>query len=186
MSKSPLKSYREIQRLWGEGKGVNYLAKRFNFTAKKILYIVQSPPCVVCQDYHDCAYNEGKEWYSYGEVRFCPFQCIWLIEYRELIMDGVWPHDAANTDPMIHTSFASEAYFTKPGEIWAVFSPRLKKAGRSGQTLVEEIDTFTIKLNEKSVSLTFLSTTAYQALMYLKGARGKKVSFSQWLSLIHI
>lgn len=173
--KSPLKSYREIQRLSGEGKGIKYLAQRFKLKEKDIIRIIQLPPCIACQDYHDCTFGAGKEWYSFADIRYCPFQVIWIIQNRELIEDGTWPESDDHTDPQIHTGYRSEAYFVKPALIWGELRVRLKYTKRDGQTLIEEID-------RGLAAIELLSTAARDALMYVKGARRKRQGYAQWLA----
>lgn len=171
------KTYREIQHLFGEGKTVPYLAQRFNLKEKEIERIIQLPPCIICQDYHDCTFGAGKEWYSYADMRWCPFQCIWIIQYRHTLLDGNLPHSDASTyiDPQIFTGFRDEAYFTKPEEILAELEARLKTTKRAGETLIEEID-------RGLTAIELLSSLARDALMYIKGTRRKRQSFSQWLA----
>jgi hypothetical protein len=173
------KTYREIQHLFGQGKSIEELAKHFfpdvkiEQGRKKILRIIQLPPCITCQDYRDCSYGVGKESYSYAEIRWCPYQCIFIIQHREELLEGNLPY--LNNDSYIFTGFRDEAYFTKPEEIIAELELRLKSTKRDGKTLIEEID-------RGYITIELLSSAARDALMYIKGIRRKKQTYAQWLA----
>lgn len=126
--------------------------------------------CRKCKTYKDCA---GKPWYHYGEIRWCPYQVIFIIENLEVLIAGSWPpnpDDSSYIDPQIRTGYRSEAYYTKPVEILAEVEYRLKRTGVDGKLLKAEI------LGELE-----LSKESKSALMYVKGRRRKRMSYKRWL-----
>ena len=128
--------------------------------------------CNKCKDYRKCL---GKEWYSYGEVRWCPFQCLWIIEHLDLIIIGKWPpspEGSTYTDSSIKRSVPlSYASFEKPCDIVAELEVRLRKTGVDGKLLIAEVQ----------AGKTFeLSKEAQTALMYIKGWRRKRLTYSNW------
>ena len=134
-------------------------------------------PCVECKDYHKCPYGVGKAWYLYIEIRWCPYQVVFILESSDTLLAGNWPDNpdsSSYTDPMIKTGFRSEAYFTKPVEIIAEVEDRLKTTGDAGRALVDEVQRQGVR------GIELLSDPAYEALMYLKGRDHKEESFARW------
>jgi len=132
--------------------------------------------CQECEDYNKCPFGEGKAWYHYGEIRWCPFQVIWILEHRGAFLAGDWvdnPDGSSYTDPAIQTGFRSESYFTKPEEVIAQVEDRLKTTGIAGEALVDEVD--------QGLTFQQLSRPAQSALMYVKGWRQKKQTFPEWM-----
>lgn len=140
--------------------------------------------CQKCRDYKDCP---GRGWFHYGEIRFCPYQIIWIIENAETLRIGNWPDNpdiSTYTDPMIKSGYRDEAYYAKPCEI----------LGEVGCRMIEIIGEVECRLNKTSVwgrllitevvemGRTFneLSADARSVVMYLKGWRRKRTSFVQW------
>ena len=122
--------------------------------------------CRTCKTYKDCA---GKEWYSYAEIRFCPFQILWAIEFLE---PEQWPPSPAESnyyDLGIRKGYASEASFTKPAGILGEVCYRLERCGVSGKLLMAQV------LAELEIS-----PEANDALYYCKGWRRKTMSFAKW------
>ena len=126
--------------------------------------------CRKCKDYRECTRN--RDWFSYQEIRFCPFQVLWIILHEETLMDN-WPPNpdgSSYIDPGIKTGLGSEAYYTKPAGILAEVNTRLAKAGVHGKLLRAEV-LAGLDLSEESKS----------ALMYVKGWRRKSMSYQRWL-----
>lgn len=129
--------------------------------------------CQKCKDYRDCP---GRPWFHYGEVRWCPYQVIWIIEHVDTLRAGNWPPNpdgSSYIDPMIKTGFKDEAYYTKPIEILAEVELRLEKTGAHGRQLIKEI--------EEGRPLDLLGDVARSALMYTKGQRLKRMTYKTWL-----
>jgi len=131
--------------------------------------------CQECKDYRKCVFGAGKAWFSYGEIRFCPYQVLFILEHSEILRDGNWPSNpdgSIYTDPNIRTGFRDEAYYCKPEEILGEVESRLKTTGSAGEALVDEV--------RQGLNIDQLSRPAYKALMYVKGWRRKRTNFAQW------
>jgi len=148
--------------------------------------------CRECKDYHKCPFIAGKAWYGYGEIRFCPFQIMWVIFHSDILGEdgdnealfsggGIklslseWPPNpdgSSYTAPLVKTGLRDEAYFAKPEEILAEVEARLKTTGTAGETLIEEV--------KQGLNIDQLSHLARRALMYAKGWRRKSLSFPRW------
>ena len=137
-------------------------------------------PCVECKDYHKCPYGVGKAWYLYIEIRWCPYQVVFILESSDTLLAGNWPDNPDSSsyiDPMIKTGFRSEAYFTKPVEILAEVEWRLKRTGVDGKLLREQI--------ENGKSIAEMQPEARSALMYVKGKRFKRTDYKRWLREVY-
>lgn len=125
--------------------------------------------CRDCRSYKDCV---GKPWYHYGEIRWCPYQVVWIIESLEVLATGGWPPNPEGTgyiDPKIKTGYASEAYYVKPVGILAEVEYRLRRVGIHGKLLKAEV-----------LAGLDLSDESRSALMYVKGWRRKRMGFRTW------
>jgi len=130
--------------------------------------------CRECKDYKKCPYNGFKGWFHYGEVRFCPYQIIFLIEHRLTLLSGNWPPspDASSYTDIARRGFKSDAYYVKPEEIIGEVELRLKTTGVAGEALIDEIN--------QGLNFEQLSRPAKRALLFIKGWRRKRTSFSVW------
>jgi len=129
--------------------------------------------CRSCKDYRQCP---GKEWYTYSEIRFCPYQVVWIIEHRDTLLEGNWPDSPDGSiyiDPQIRTGVRDEAYYAKPVGILVEVEARLKTTGVAGEALQDEV--------KQGLSFEQLSRPARRALMYVKGWRRKKQTFAEWM-----
>jgi hypothetical protein len=137
--------------------------------------------CRDCTDYRKC---KGKEWFHYGEIKWCPYQVIWILQNLEEFREGRWPQDPnGSVDQSIRSGFRSEAYYTKPGEVLGEVEAR-DIAGKINERLLTTTDAGRALIDELKwgSDITKLSRPAKEVLMYLKGWRRKKSSFSQWRS----
>jgi hypothetical protein len=126
--------------------------------------------CRDCKDYRLCI---PPDWFNYAEIRFCPFQVIWIIEHAETLRDGEWPRDPNIADNnQGGRNIKTEAAFTKPILILAEVESRLRKTGINGRLLVAQI--------EAGHEFSNLDRDARDALLYIKGWRQKRMGFSQW------
>lgn len=126
--------------------------------------------CQKCKDYRDCI---GKYWYDYSEIRFCPYQFIWIIENSETFGIGDWPlspDGSTYIDPKIKIGYKSEAYYVKPEVILGEVNARLARTGTDGKLLRAEV-----------MAGLDLSQESKDALMYIKGWRRKRMSYQRWL-----
>jgi hypothetical protein len=129
-----------------------------------------SGDCRNCRDYRDCV---PPDWFNYAEIRFCPFQVMWVLSHSETLRDGEWPHDPSMADDnQGGRNIKTEASFTKPILILAEVESRLKRTGIYGKFLVAQI--------EAGRSFNQLDREARDALFYIKGWKQKRMSFSQW------
>jgi len=128
-----------------------------------------SDDCRDCKSYKGC---NGKEFYTYSEIRFCPYQVIFIIENAEIFESGSWPPnpEISNYAGGGKRRYANEANFVKPIGILAEIEYRRVRTGTSGKLLKAEI-LAGLELSDESKS----------ALMYIKGWRRKRMSFGKWL-----
>ena len=141
--------------------------------------------CRDCKDYRECPSlrkddygkytikGQGKDWWHYGEIRWCPFQCIWIINNTATLRDGRWPQDPDRIDNNAgQRSIKTEASFTRPILILAELESRLERTGIQGKLLVAQV--------EAGWEFDDLDREARDALMYVKGFRRKKDNFVKW------
>ena len=127
--------------------------------------------CRKCKDWHDC--KAPPDWFHYGEIRFCPYQCLWILSHAETLRAGRWPAQAGQAESSNgQRQFKSEASFVKPEIIIGEVESRLESAGVHGKLLAAQA--------EAGRTLDTLDWEALQALMYIKGWRRKKMSFRDW------
>lgn len=126
--------------------------------------------CQSCKTSKDC---NGKPWFSYGEIRWCWHQTLWLIEKSEILEDGEWPFLPDDTGYLNHyfewTGYASEAYYAKPIETIAEVKRRIEMAGVYGKLLWAQVKA-DLELTEE----------ARVALIYVSGWRRKRMTFTNW------
>ena len=140
--------------------------------------------CRECKDYRKCPY--GKDWYSYAEIRWCPYQIIWLIqEFYTLSYDNwmrksdIWPTPPYEVTE-IKSRFRTRANFIELSETLAELEKRFEGLGRRlTALLITQIEAGR-QFNPDPAKNTFYYE-ARQALLYLKGYRRKKQGFSEWL-----
>jgi len=135
--------------------------------------------CKSCKGrYKECA---GPEWYSPGDIRFCPYQVLWLIEwFFWLSKEGVvrigmdWPEDPNSSGselPNVQRSRVAGAYFEKPIDAIAELAIRLKNLGRSADLLLAEL---------QAGMEGNLTDEADAAFHYITGNRRKLKPYYQW------
>lgn len=123
--------------------------------------------CRRCDRWKGCP---GKEWYHYGEIRWCPQQVIWILQNAETLKAGLWlspPDDSPRS-----TQLNPEAYFVKAGIAISEVELRLERTPGKGEMLLTQI--------EDGRSLSNLSDGARAVLMYVKGFRRKRMGFRRW------
>ena len=127
--------------------------------------------CRNCRDYPGCI---GKAFFNFAEIRWCPLQCIWLLQQKETLRSGRWPKDpygSADDNPSTGNT-ATEASFVKPEVVIAELEERLRSAGPQAELLICQ--------GEDGRSFSNLSDGAREVLMYVKGFRRKDMSFMRW------
>ena len=126
--------------------------------------------CRTCRDYRGCI---GKDFYTYADIRFCPLQCIWILEHRATLKGGEWPKDPyMSDDNQSSRRIQTEAPFVKPEVIIGELESRLKRCGPQAELLITQV--------EDGRSLETLSPGAREVLMYVKGYRRKDMTFGHW------
>jgi len=128
--------------------------------------------CLDCQRWQDCI---GKAWYEYADIRWCPYQVVWIWRNRVTLLKGRWvdnPDSSSYTDGGIQTSYSHEASFVKPELIIGEVEKRMESLTRDARdAFMDAVD--------KEYEIGDYSPPAYRVLMYLKGHRRKKVSYSE-------
>lgn len=135
--------------------------------------------CRDCQSWNDCI---GKESYTIADVRWCRYQCRWLIENflkvdagNIVISQDTWPVGPKETgyteSPKTSHTINAHAPYEKPLQIVAELHYRIDRTGKDGRLLVLEV------LNQCN-----LSNEANQALSYVSGWKRKHRSYRQWLA----
>ena len=119
--------------------------------------------------------NEG---YLYNEIRWCPQQVIWILQFKETLMEGRWPQDPYGADNNTGSrTIKTEASFVKPGLVIAELEERLKRCGTQAELLVTQV--------EDGRTLNNLSPGAREVLMYVKGKDRKNMGFKKWLRRVY-
>jgi len=127
--------------------------------------------CRNCKDYRGCI---GKDFFNFAEIRWCPLQCIWLLQQKETLRSGEWPddpHGSADDNPRSGNT-ATEASFVKPDIVIAELEERLRAVGPQAELLICQV--------EDGRSFSNLSSGAREVLMYVKGFRRKTMAFMRW------
>jgi len=126
--------------------------------------------CRDCKDYRECI---GKEWFHFGEIRWCPYQVIFILANADTLRAGHWPQDPDRVDDNAgQKRIKTEGAFTKSILILAEVETRLKRTGIHGKLLVAQV--------EAGREFSNLDPDARAALMYVKGFKRKRMSFGAW------
>jgi len=130
--------------------------------------------CEPCIGWKNCL---GKEFYTYGEIRFCPFQCIWIIEHAATLSNGEWPEHPTDEIDAKH-QLNSEGKFTLACETIAEIRERLKKVdNRRRELLIQE----TISGRQFSRNaVDRMSDEARSVLLYISGWSRKGDTYYDW------
>jgi hypothetical protein len=123
--------------------------------------------CQKCRRWKGCP---GKDWYHYGEIRWCPQQIIWIYQHADIFRAGDWVtrHEESGESKQLHP----EAYFVKAGIAIAELEARAEGLEDRGELLITQI--------EDGRTLKNLSPGARAQLMYLKGRKRKSIDFKRW------
>ena len=125
--------------------------------------------CQNWQRWKECAI--GKVFYEYVDIRYCPFQILWVLLHAEILSQGIWP-DNCSGNPEAQTSRPHEAGFVKPCIIIAEVERTMKTTRAVGISLRERA--------EQGYTIEQLSSPEYNVLMYVKGNKMKVQTYSQW------
>ena len=125
--------------------------------------------CFKCKRWQRCS---GLEWYSFGMIRWCPWQVLWIIYHRISLGVGQWPIDQKPEGEKRRGKPKAEAYYVKAVLVLAEVMNRIEMAGDDGLALLKEGD--------KGADISSLSDPAYNALLYVKGKKRKRQSYLEW------
>jgi hypothetical protein len=138
--------------------------------------------CHTCRNWRDCP--GLREWFNYSEIRFCPYQVIWVIRWADILRTGDWPQDpdGGGDDNHGQRSIKTEAGFVKPSLILAEVESRLQRTGKDGKILRYQIEAMDSRYNPLVLCMVYdrLDRDARTALLYVKGWRQKKMCFADW------
>lgn len=123
--------------------------------------------CRRCKRWKGCP---GKQWWHFGEIRWCPLQIIWILQHAEELRAGQWPPQ--DEDSRESRQLRAEAYFVKAGIAISEVEKRLETTPGKGELLITQV--------EDGRTLGTLSHTAYRILMYVKGKNRKDMNFKSW------
>jgi len=127
--------------------------------------------CQKCKRYQGCA---GKDTYTYSEIRWCPWQVLWILGREENLRNADW----GNRDDVKTFSHSQhDAPFTKGVDVVAELEARLERTGVYGELLKAQV--------EAGRTMETLSQNAKAALMYVKGWRRKQISFTRYMREIY-
>lgn len=123
--------------------------------------------CRDCKRWKGCP---GKDWYHYGEIRWCPQQVIWILQHADIFRAGYWV--ARGEESGGSRQLKIEAYFVKAGIAISEIEARLESVLNQGELLITQV--------EDGRTLGDLSPGAYEILMYVKGRNRKIEDFNTW------
>ena len=132
--------------------------------------------CRSCKMWKGCP---GKDWYHYGEIRWCVWQIIWILANRVMLHSGDWPKDphGSEGDNLGRRQIKTEASYTKSIVTIAEVDDRLKQTGTQAELLITQI--------EDGRTFDNLSNGAMEVLMYVKGKDRKETGFKKWLRQVY-
>ena len=123
--------------------------------------------CRRCKRWKGCP---GKDWYHYGEIRWCPQQVIWILQHADTLRAGFWI--TKYEDSGGSRQLKVEAYFVKAGIAICEVEDRLETVDNKGELLITQV--------EDGRVLGKLSSGAWEILMYVKGKDRKAEDFKTW------
>jgi len=136
---------------------------------------IEPPPkptdCRTCKAWKECG---GHDNYSYAEIRWCPYQVLWLLENAETLRGTGWLNRDDNKGSR---NTPTDGNFVSVISVLAELDVRLAKCHKHGQKLREQA--------EEGRLLSGLSPNARSALMYVKGWRRKVSPYTQWLREVY-
>lgn len=131
--------------------------------------------CRNCKNWKDCDHPNDTE-FDYGQIRWCPYQCVWIIAHAESLRMGNFELTDTNIGAR---NIPHEGNFVKAISVLAELEVRLKETGADGQKLWKQV------ANEGR-EFKYLRPLAKQALMYVKGWRRKRMSYRRWVREIYL
>jgi len=131
--------------------------------------------CRECKDWRTCI---GRDGYLFAHLRFCPFQCLWVLANADTLHTGKWPPQYSPFEEPKTGQLNEEGYFVKPAIIIAEVEKRLGTTPTSLSSFHEgKLLYAQAKAGE---TLETIDDDAWHALMYIKGKDRKVLSFQKW------
>ena len=121
--------------------------------------------CCSCKMWKGCP---GKDWYDYGDIRWCPLQDIWILQNAASLDAGIYPEQYKGHSRQLR----AEGYFAKAKIIIGELRQRLELTDNHGELLITQV--------EDGRTMQNLSEGAWAILMYVKGWRRKSMDFRAW------
>lgn len=128
--------------------------------------------CRKCKRWKGCI---GKDWYHFGEIRWCPLQVIWILQNAEMLRAGLWPPQCVESGES--RQIKEEGYFVKAILAITEVDLRLAMTDNKGELLVTQV--------EDGRTLSTLSDGAREILIYVKGRNRKIIDFRRWLREVY-
>lgn len=124
--------------------------------------------CRKCRSWRDCTHDHS--WFNYAEIRWCPYQIIWILSHADTFRAGEWVarHEESGESRQLHP----EGYFVKAGIALAEVEARLETTPNKGEMLLTQV--------EDGRTLETFSSGAWAILMYIKGKARKSEDFNTW------
>lgn len=129
-------------------------------------------PCRTCKSYKKC--SRLDEDFSYSDIRWCPYQVLWLLENEGRLRTSGWITEDDNRGS---PNIPHAASFENIINVLAELDMRLACTKTHGK-----------KLREQAIegrTIISLSKQARAALMYVKGWRRKRISYARWLREVY-
>ena len=121
--------------------------------------------CRNCKMWKGCP---GKDWYDYQDIRWCPEQCVWILQNAAALDAGTWPEQYSGHSKQLQ----AEGYFVKSKIVIGELKQRLDRTPNQGELLITQV--------EDGREIDDLSPGAYDILMYVKGRDPKLQDFYAW------
>ncbi|MCJ7805712.1 hypothetical protein MUP46_03670 [Patescibacteria group bacterium] len=134
-----------------------------------------SGDCRSCKSWKECPTPE-RDWYSYGEIRWCPYQVFFLLKWAEYLRIGIWPTPESTCETPKRT-LSKEAQYVNAAIVIAELDYRLGKTGIKGELLASQC-----KEPDRD-KMDYLSDSAKDALYYVSGWARKATNFATWLAV---
>ena len=128
--------------------------------------------CRKCERWKECT---GQAYYEYQDIRWCVYQVAWLLIHSETLLRGEWPDDPNKAETGYtggNGNRPHEARFVKSALVIGELEARLKTTGKAGKRLREVLS--------NGSDIADLDRELYDVLMYVKGNKYKRLSFSAW------
>lgn len=129
--------------------------------------------CRSCKSWKECP-DPDRDWFSYGEIRWCVYQVFFLLKYSEYLRIGIWPTPESTCETP-KRALSKEAQYVNAAIVIAELDYRLEKTGIKGELLASQCK------EPDRVKIDYLSDNAKDALFYVSGWRRKELPFNSWL-----